>query len=177
MNISLYFGMRRVVLAPFRLAALLGLLVLGGRGEARAQDGPGVRMGGHFSINPAQFEVREERLGIHAIMPVLDVVELSPAVSYYAGNDFPDPAWQITASVRVRPFGPGTGSPPYIGAGGAMLHHARGTFFHDLLLAGAEFPVGQISLFAEGIFYDFFRGGPFDGGALNAVLGFNVPLR
>jgi hypothetical protein len=140
-------------------------------GALSAQAMP-IRAGGHVSVNPARFEVREERIGMHLIVPVLSYLEASPAIGYYLGGDFTGRAWQLAGTVRVRPFAPGTDSPLYLGVGGSVLHTERDSRLYDLQVVGVEFGTGRLSFFSEMMHYGLISRDH----ALNVALGFSIPL-
>jgi len=107
---------------------------------------PPVRIGAHVAGNMMDGPFDLYRVGGQLVIPVSARLALYPSVSRFLDGA----EWEVSAALRVRPFGSSEGSSPlYLGVGATVINFGPNSPGYDLWLTGLEVPRGRLRPYVE----------------------------
>ena len=107
---------------------------------------PPVRLGAHVAGNMMNGPFDMYRVGGQLVIPVSARLALSPSVSRFLDGA----EWEVSAALRVRPFGSSEESSPlYLGVGAAAINFGPNSTGYDLWMTGLELPKGRLRPYVE----------------------------
>ncbi len=107
---------------------------------------PPLRIGTHVAGNMMNGPFDLYRVGGQLVIPIGPRLSVYPSISRFLDGA----EWEVSAALRVRPFGSREGSSPlYLGVGVAAVNFGPNSAGYDLWITGLELPNGRLRPYVE----------------------------